>query len=62
MVFHFMDGSIVSRNIDAAQIDAIKIMDDSLRLVKFKAAFMDNASILEDDIVRDTNIENNTIF
>ena len=34
MVFHFMDGSIVSRNIDDAQIDAIKIMDDSLRLAK----------------------------
>ncbi len=62
MAFHFMDKSVVSRNISAGEIDSIKIKDNELDIVDFSSEFIDQHSLMANQLVSSTNIKDGVIL
>lgn len=61
MEFHFQDASVVSRNIGAGEIDAVKIQDKGLVLADFSTAFIDHHTLLADQLISSQHIKANDI-
>lgn len=61
MAYHFQDGSVVSRNIGAGEIDAVKIQDNELSLSDFSTSFIDHHSLLENQLISSQHIKENDI-
>ena len=62
MAFHFQDASVVSRNIGAGEIDAVKINDDELVLGDFGPEFIDQHNLMAPKLILNQHIKDNDIL